>query len=226
MQKVIDRLMKNRLFKGLDDSEIREIINLMNYSVNTYQKNEIIAHEEDDCNSLGLVIEGSIAIKRLHSSGKEIIMKTLKGGDVFGEALIFSKFKKYPATVVSGENCKVLYLTKNEIIKLFSFNSRLMENYMGLLSEKVIILNNKIKSLSLKSVRQKVVDYILQECIYQKTNVIRIRGSKEELASYIGIPRPSLSRELIKLREENIIEFDRYKINVFDVESLEQILFD
>jgi len=94
MQKVIDRLMKNRLFKGLDDSEIREIINLMNYSVNTYQKNEIIAHEEDDCNSLGLVIEGSIAIKRLHSSGKEIIMKTLKGGDVFGEVLIFSKFKK------------------------------------------------------------------------------------------------------------------------------------
>ena len=97
---------------------------------------------------------------------------------------------------------------------------------MSLLSEKVIILNNKIKSLSLKTVKQKVVDYILQECISQKTNSIKLKGSKEDLALYLGIPRPSLSRELIKLRDEGLINFDRHAISVIDLENLEEVLFD
>lgn len=226
MQNVIEGLMKNSLFKGLKEEEIREIVNVINYSLKKYKKNEIIAQEEDDCDSLGLIIEGKIVIERLYPSGKEIIMKSLKGGDVFGEALIFSEFNKYPATVLSRENSSILYLTKSEIIKLFSFNPMFMENFMGLLSEKVIILNNKIKSLSLKTVKQKVVDYILQECISQKTNTIKLKGSKEDLALYIGIPRPSLSRELIKLRDEGLIEFDRHNINVLDMENIEEILFD
>lgn len=226
MQNVIEELMKNSLFKGLKEEEIREIVNVINYSLKKYKKNEIIAQEEDDCDSLGLIIEGKIVIERLYPSGKEIIMKSLKGGDVFGEALIFSEFNKYPATVLSRENSSILYLTKSEIIKLFSLNPMFMENFMGLLSEKVIILNNKIKSLSLKTVKQKVVDYILQECISQKTNTIKLKGSKEDLALYIGIPRPSLSRELIKLRDEGLIEFDRHNINVLDMENIEEILFD
>lgn len=226
MQNVIEGLMKNSLFKGLKEEEIREIVNVINYSLKKYKKNEIIAQEEDDCNSLGLIIEGKIVIERLYPSGKEIIMKSLKGGDVFGEALIFSEFNKYPATVLSRENSSILYLTKSEIIKLFSFNPMFMENFMGLLSEKVIILNNKIKSLSLKTVKQKVVDYILQECISQKTNTIKLKGSKEDLALYIGIPRPSLSRELIKLRDEGLIEFDRHNIKILDMENIEEILFD
>lgn len=226
MQNVIEGLMKNSLFKGLKEEEIREIGNVINYSLKKYKKDEIIAQEDDDCNSLGLIIEGKIVVERLYPSGKEIIMKSLKGGDVFGEALIFSEFNKYPATVLSRENSSILYLAKSEIIKLFSFNPMFMENFMGLLSEKVIILNNKIKSLSLKTVKQKVVDYILQECISQKTNTIKLKGSKEDLALYIGIPRPSLSRELIKLRDEGLIEFDRHNINVLDVENLEEILFN
>lgn len=226
MEQVIEGLLRNSLFRNLVESEIREIINVINYSINKYEKGEIIAQEDDDCRYLGLIIEGSVIIERLYPSGKEIIMKRLKSGDVFGEALIFSQFSKYPATVMAGDNSRILYLRKSEIIKLFSFNEKFMGNFMRLLSEKVIILNDKIKSLSLKTVKQKVADYILQEYIVQKSNNIKLKGSKEDLALYLGIPRPSLSRELIKLRDEGFIEFDRRSIKVIDVESLEEVLFD
>ena len=124
------------------------------------------------------------------------------------------------------ENCKIIYLTKQEIIKLFAFKERFMENFLKLLSEKVFTLNSKIKSLSLKTVKQKVADYILQESIMQKTNNIKLNISKEELALNIGIPRPSLSRELIKLRDEGLIEFDRRNIKIINSEKLEEVLFD
>ena len=118
------------------------------------------------------------------------------------------------------------YLNKTELIKLFSLKDNILENFMMLLSDKVVMLNNKIKSISLKNVRQKVVDYILQEYIVQKQLVISLKMNKEEIASFIGIPRPSLSRELSKLRDEEIIKFDRNTITILDIEKLEEILFD
>lgn len=101
-----------------------------------------------------------------------------------------------------------------------------MENFMMLLSEKIIILNNKIRSISLKSIRQKVVDYILCEYMNEKNEEIKLKYSKEEIANDIGIPRPSLSRELIKLRDEGLINFSRNKITILNIEELEDILFN
>lgn len=226
MENLIEKLLENSLFNGVTKEEVIEIVNVINYSTRSYLKGEIIAQEDDECDVLGLVVEGKVVVERLYLSGKEIIMKTLRAGDVFGEALIFSDFNKYPATVVAVEDCKIIYLSKQEIITLFAFKKKFMENFLKLLSEKVFSLNKKIKSLSLKTVKQKVADYILQECIIQKTNNIHLKISKEELALNIGIPRPSLSRELIKLRDEGLIEFDRRNIKVIDEEGLEEVLFD
>ena len=38
--------------------------------------------------------------------------------------------------------------------------------------------------------------------------------SKEELANNLFMQRPSLSRELIKMRDEGILDFDRWTITL------------
>lgn len=201
------------------------ILSRLNYSIESFDKGEIIAQEDDKCNSIGLVLEGAVNIERIYPSGKAIVMKKMLPGDVFGEALIFSKTTTYPATVIAYSNCIIAYLNKVELLKLFSLDNRIFENFMMLLSDKILMLNNKIKSISLKTVKQKVVDYILEEYNLQKNLNISLKLSKEEIAELIGIPRPSLSRALMNLREENLIEFDRNKITIIDIERLENILF-
>ena len=126
---------------------------------------------------------------------------------------------------MANSNCIVGYLNKGDIIKLFSLNDIILENFLILLSDKVIVLNNKIKSISLKNIKQKVADYILQEYKSQKQLIVNLKMNKEEIANFIGIPRPSLSRELIKLRKEKIIDFDRNNITILDIDKLEEILF-
>ncbi|MDU5262635.1 MAG: helix-turn-helix domain-containing protein, partial [Clostridium celatum] len=71
-----------------------------------------------------------------------------------------------------------------------------------------------------------VINYILNEVKGQKSNSIILKNTKEEIASLLGIPRPSLSRELINLRDMNYIEFNRKKITILDIESLEEELFN
>lgn len=87
------------------------------------------------------------------------------------------------------------------------------------------MLNNKVKSLAFKSVREKVINFILELQKNQQSELIKLKSSKEDIASYLGIPRPSLSRELIKLREDKLIEFDRASINILNLEALEEELF-
>lgn len=225
MNNILDNIKKNTLFYNIKEDEIGMILSRLNYSIESFDKGEIIAQEDDKCNSIGLVLEGAVNIERIYPSGKAIVMKKMLPGDVFGEALIFSKTTTYPATVIAYSNCIIAYLNKVELLKLFSLDNRIFENFMMLLSDKILMLNNKIKSISLKTVKQKVVDYILEEYNLQKNLNISLKLSKEEIAELIGIPRPSLSRALMNLREENLIEFDRNKITIIDIERLENILF-
>lgn len=226
MEEIIKTIKKNQLFIGLSDESIRNVLKEIKYYIKTYSKGEIIAHEDDECRSLALVLFGTVEIQRLYSNGKYIVLSRLLEGDVFGEALVFSKSKTYPATVIALSECKVLFINKEDVLKICSYEEKVLENFISLLSDKVFILNSKIKSISFKSLRQKVINYILNEIKEQKSNSIILNNTKEEIASLLGIPRPSLSRELISLRDLGYIEFDRKIIRVLDVESLEEELFN
>lgn len=226
MEEIIKTIKKNQLFIGLSDESIRNVLKEIKYYIKTYSKGEIIAHEDDECRSLSLVLSGVVEIQRLYLNGKYIVLNRLNEGDVFGEALVFSKARTYPATVISLNESKVLFIDKSDILKILTKEEKVLENFISLLSNKVFILNSKIKSISFKSVRQKVIGYILNEVKEQKSNSIMLKNTKEEIAALLAIPRPSLSRELINLRNLGYIKFDRKKITVLDIESLEEELFN
>ena len=178
MEEIIKIIKKNQLFIGLNDESIKKVLKEIKYYIKNYSKGEIIAHEDDECSSLSLVLSGTIEIQRLYSNGKYIVLSRLLEGDVFGEALVFSKAKTYPATVIALSECRVLFINKNDVLKLCSYEEKILENFISLLSDKVFILNSKIKSISFKSLRQKVINYILNEVKQQKSSSIILKNSK------------------------------------------------
>ena len=226
MKDIINKLEENNFFNNLNHEEIQKLISNIGYSVKAYKKGEIIANEEDECNSLGFVLDGTIEIQRIYLSGKQIIVKRLSNGDVFGEALIFSKKSNYPSTVVAFSECNILYISKSDILKLCTMDERVLGNFMSVLSNKILMLNSKIKSIAFKSIKHKVINFILEQAKKQKSETIKLKESKEEIASAMGIPRPSLSRELMNLRDLNYIEFDRNVIKILKIDELEEELFD
>lgn len=226
MEDIISKLEGNEFFKDLSGDEIKKLISKIGYHLKSYKKGEIIANEEDECNSLGFVLEGIVEIQRIYLSGKQIILKRLSNGDVFGEALVFSKKSSYPSTVIAFSDCNILYISRSDILKLCTSDERVLGNFMSALSNKIFMLNSKIKSIAFKSIKHKVINFILEQAKMQKSNIIKLKDSKEEIASSMGIPRPSLSRELMNLRDLNYIEFDRNIIKIMNIEELEAELFD
>lgn len=221
MDKIILALKKSSIFKNLNEEKLLKVMEEKNYRLNSYSKGETVAIEEDICNKIGIVIEGIVEVQKIFASGKTITINRLEQGDTFGEVILFSDVKKYPATVICASKAYIMFITKEEMLKLCSLNIEILNNFMGLLSNKILMLNKKVKTLSYQSIRQKLCNYLLEESKKQKNSTIKLSISRKEMAEQLGIPRPSLSREMINMKEEGNIDFNKNVIKILDMEALE-----
>lgn len=226
MKDIIKILKQCILMKGFSEDIIEETIKEVNYSINTYSKGEIIALEDSHCYSIGIVLKGSVEVQKIYASGKTITMSKLEVGNIFGEVIIFSNKSTYPATIAASENCRIMFISKENILRLCSLNSTFLSNFMTLLSNKILMLNKKLRNISYQTIRQKIASYIFDEYKSQNKLTISLKCTKKEMSEQLGIPRPSLSRELINMKDEGIIDFEKSIITIVDLESLENILYN
>ncbi len=214
------------MFKNKTRKEIIDFFNEYNYQIVNYSKNDIIALEGSPCTKVGLVLSGSIDVKRILTSNSTIHLSSFRSGNLFGEVIAFSDTKEYPATVISATNSEVMFISKNDFIKFCTNNPDFLTMFLNELTNKIINLNKSITSLSLTSIRHKICNYLLTEYKYQNSLFIKLNMTKQKLSEVLGIPRPSLSRELINMKNDNIIDYSKDFIKILDKDKLESILME
>lgn len=222
---MINTLLNSPLFKGISDENINKLFENEVYKINSYKKNEVIANQGDDCSTLSIILSGSVSIQNLYENGKILTLANFAHGDIFGEALIFSINHEYPATVMCTSNSKVLFIPKETILSLMHKSPKFAENTLRIFSNKILLLNKKIHLIELDSIRKKICKILIDN--YKTTNsLIYNITSKKSLSEEIGVPRPSLSRELISMRDLGLLEFDLKEIRVLNLKALEDEFFD
>lgn len=226
MLEFIDVLNKCIIFKKFSPQEINNLLLNINYKITFYAKDSIIAAESDECSSLGLILSGSVEVKKLFASGKTVTIAKFLPSDIFGEVIIFSETHKYPSTIVSSDDCKILYITKEAILQLCTINSIILSNFMGLLSNKILMLNKRLKNFSYNTIREKVASFLLDIYYVRKKLIFQIDFSRKEMAESLGIPRPSLSRELVNMKNEKIIDFHKNTFKILDLNKLEDTILN
>ena len=213
------------MFRKKEKEEILNLFNGINYNIKRYSKNDIIAMEGDICNSIGLVLEGNVDIKRMLGS-KVIHLSSFSKGDVFGEVIAFSDINIYPATVLASSLCEVMFVSKNDFIKFCTHNEIFLGLFLNTLTNKIFLLNNSITNLTFTSVKKKICNFLINEYKIQKSKNIKLNMTKEKLSESLGTTRPSLSRELINMKEIGLIDYDRNNILILDLEEIENILIN
>lgn len=226
MSENIKNLNKCVLFNNLKISEIKEILNSIIYIIKNYKKNEVIAVENDNCDSIGIILAGNIEIHKPFPSGKVVTINHFSTGNIFGEALVFSDRHIYPATIISSNNSEVMYIKREDIVNMMAKNPILIHNFMGVLSNRILMLNNRLTNLSYDTLRKKIANILLLEYNRQKSSFIILPYSRKKMAELLNIPRPSLSRELVNMKEEGIIDFYKNKVKILDVKKLENSLLN
>lgn len=226
MEKYVNSLSKTILFKNIDTYEINDLVSELPYNILKYKKKDIIAIEGDNCTSLGIILSGTIEIHKPFPSGKVVTINTFSEGNVFGEALVFSQKHTYPATVISSSNSEILFIDKFHIIKLMKSDERILNNFVSVLSNRILMLNDRITNLSYDTIRKKISNIILSEYKKQNNDYLTLPFCRKKMAELLNIPRPSLSRELMKMKNDGIIDYHKNKLKILDLESLEECLLE
>lgn len=188
------------------------------YKVVTYKRNEVVFNEGSTCNEVGFVEEGLISIKT-NTYNNEYEINSIGPNGAYGLFLVFSDNKNYLGTAIALKQTKI-YVFSRENLKLAFSDQNFLVNFLKMNSNLSVNLQQKVKILSQGSIRDKIMFLLISHYKETKDNVFTFK-SKEILASYLCIPRPSLSRELCKLADDSIITFDKHKI----VLNIEYLLF-
>jgi CRP-like cAMP-binding protein len=207
-------------FSCFERQELLDILKKDNYKIVDYKKNSIIHFQNELCYSLDLVLKGKVDIKKIEENGNVLTICSFKAGDVLGANLIFAYDNSYPMTVISKTDCLIMHIRKELILDLCQKNKEFLLEFLHLVSNKAIVLSQKLRSVTMKTIRQLIIEYLSYEYYLQKSPVIKLDISKKELAERFGIQRPSLSRELNKMKKDGLIDYDSKSITIKDTDIL------
>ena len=221
---LLEILTSNSLCAGLNDEQVKRLIESKLIKRVSYKRNEILFWTDQAPEALMMLLSGNIAMGRDTFGGKRSLSKSnTAAGTLRNEVRLFSPKKLLWEYAVALEDSEVLEISGSLLLKPVEEYSdiqiAMMRNIMGTFVEKIDNLGDKVRILSYASVRERIAFYLYH--IQDQSQRYILNATREEIADYLGVARPSLSRELGRMQQEGIIRIDGREVFI-----LNQELFD
>ena len=225
MDEALLKVLSNcALFQGISPEETAVLLPGLQPAMRRFAKNEFLALAGEKFLGIGILVAGSAAVIKENASGERSILALLGPGDLFGEMAAFSKKMIWPATIIALRDCQAVFLPPEKIVDGKTPDSpakkQLIINLLHIISEKALHLNKKLEYLGIKTIRGKISAFLLEQQAGRREFTLPFK--RHELADYLHVSRPALSRELGRLREEGIIDFQRSQVTILDEAAMRQ----
>ena len=192
------------------------------HTFDKYHKDDYIYFEDDDSNKVYLIDKGKVKLGYYTESGEEIVKGILSRGDIFGEkAVLGEETRGEFAQSVDKETvvCRMPSTTLQDLIKddeTFSIK------FYKLLGYRFKKLERRLQLLLFKDARTRLIEFLdeLREefgemCDLKSGDIIiKHPYTQKDIASLIGISRPTLNAMMNELKEHDLIEFKRREIRL------------
>lgn len=222
--KWVATLADNPLFHGIEPEGLLNMLGCLKPKTGEFGKNEYMTKAGDPFEGIGIILSGSAVVTKENAAGNRVIMTVLEPGDMFGEMVAFAGSNQWPASVFTQEPSTVIFLPPDKIVgsceRACGMHKRLIMNLLRIVSDKALALNRKVEYLSIKSMRGKISAFLLEQ--YRRTGqtTFVLPLNRNEMADFLNVSRPSMSREMGRMQEEGIIDFHQASVKIRDVEAL------
>ncbi|GJL82150.1 MAG: Crp/Fnr family transcriptional regulator [marine bacterium B5-7] len=172
----------------------------------TYPRNAMLLTEGDDAGSLFVVLDGMVKVFLSDENGREVILGYEEAGGYFGEISLLDSAPR-SASVVVIERCRLLTISSDVFRECLLDHPILALGIIRLLTKRIRVLTENVRSLALKSVSRRVVALLESIAISEgETQVIDPRPSNQEIADRIGASREMVGRILRKMEKNGHID--------------------
>ena len=195
------------LFKDITPDNKSKLLKILETSNFTYQRGVNIAYLFKDKESIGLVIDGSLDIIRIDYNGTRTIIETIYEDEILGTSLTSLLSNDYE--IITREDTKILWLDYKVILGIndtkYSYYNQFIKNLLMIALEKNTLKNERIEILTQKTIRNKLLEYFRIEALKNRSKIIYLKSTWQDLADYLAIDRCAMTRELKNLKEEGFI---------------------
>ena len=183
MKKYLPILRTSPFFKGLTDNEILSILHCVNAATISRKRDSYIFRAGDSTEVMGLVVAGCVLVIQEDLWGHRNILSKCHAGDFFGEPYAASPGAVLNVSVVADEDCDIILLNVQRLLvscpTICEHHQKLIRNLVGVLANKILILNDKITHVGKRT------------------------------TDYLCIDRAAMSAEISKLQKEGFIKTNR-----------------
>ncbi|MBF0338005.1 MAG: Crp/Fnr family transcriptional regulator [Nitrospirae bacterium] len=195
-------------FKGLNDSEIKDIVPYLQHA--SYKKREMVFSEGERSEWLYIVIEGKVKITKLSNEGKEIILELIQAKELFGAVAVFKDFP-YPANAVAMDPTTALKVSRKDLLKLLDRYPTLMLSLASLIGDRMKDSYEMLKSIALECVESRIASLLLKLADKsaapggEEGSVIDLKLTRQDIADMVGTTVETSIRTLSKFKKEGLI---------------------
>lgn len=210
MEEYFEILSRCPLFSGISRQEMEPMLHCLGGRVRTLTKGDPVFLEGDPTEFVGVVLSGSVQVVRDDFYGNRSVLTAVAPGGLFAEAFACAGLPALPVSVIAQQDSKVLLLDREKILSGCSsgcaFHSRLIQNLLRGIAQKNLVLTQKIRCMSRKTTREKLMEYLLEQAKLRGQAEFVIPYDRQALADYLGVERSAMSAEIGKLKKQGILD--------------------
>jgi len=193
-----------------------------------FSTSELLFSEGEPCNGLHIIARGKVRLFKTSVNGREQVLSVNVSGESVAEIPVFDG-GPYPASAVALEETEIVFISRRD------FNAYCLEHpevplkVLTVVGARLRNLVGIIEELSFTTIRQRLISTLLKLAQSEGRKTARgiefqLPASHQELANQLGTVRELISRNLMRLQAEGLLDVDARQIVVKDVEGLSALL--
>ena len=219
-------LEKTALFSSLTQPELHLL------AARTVRKlfsaGELLFSEGEPCSGLHIIVRGRVRIFKTSASGREQVLAENVPGESIAEIPIFDG-GPYPASAAAVEDTDLAFISRRDFNAYCLEHPEVALKVLSVVGARLRRLVGIIEELSFTTIRQRLISALIK--LAQNEGKTTARGiefqlpsTHQELAHQLGTVRELISRNLMRLQAEGLLDVDARQIVVKDMKGLSTIL--
>lgn len=194
-----------------------------------YQKGEMVYSPLSSTSRVYFVVSGRVKVGVISPSGKELTVEILGPGDVFGRLPgSEDEDRTFARAVVVSE---LVSIEESDFSGAISKYPEICSFFVNLLSGKKETIQSRLEDIVFLDVKGRIAKLILE--LAEKEGVLK-EGEKEvafelgithrDIAAMAATSRETATAVLSSLRKNKILEIERGKVRIYDINKLKRLI--
>lgn len=174
------------------------------------KKGEMLFFEGDKGYSVYILVKGNIQLFKSTPKGRESVIKIVKAGELFAEVVLFEE-NRYPVSGMALSESFVFVIPRHQFVCLLE-NRNFRDEFIGNLMQKLRYLADRIQYLIGHDMEERLFMFLEEQ--YGKAEHIVSTLTKKDVAAAIGTTPETLSRLLLRLKNDDRLHWEGSTIRI------------